>query len=41
VAQHVTPVSLPRPLPVALGGSSARQAVAAGASVFEDDGSGE
>jgi fructose/tagatose bisphosphate aldolase len=41
VAQHVTPVSLPRPLPVALGGSSARQEVAAGASVFEDDGSGE
>jgi fructose/tagatose bisphosphate aldolase len=31
---------LPRPLPVALGGGEA-QAVAAGASVFEDDGSGE
>jgi hypothetical protein len=41
VAQHVTPVSLPRPLPAALGGRGGRQAATAGASVFEDDGSGE
>ena len=32
--------ALPRPLPAALGGGAAK-AVAAGASVFEDDGSGE
>jgi fructose/tagatose bisphosphate aldolase len=40
VERFVTPVPLSRPLPEALGGA-ARQAVAAGASVFEDDGSGE
>lgn len=40
VERHVTPVALPRPLPASLGGADAR-AVTAGASVFEDDGSGE
>jgi hypothetical protein len=40
VDRYVTPVDLPRPLPVALGGGAAT-AVTAGASVFEDDGSGE
>jgi hypothetical protein len=40
VERHVTPVEVPRPLPAALGGAAGR-AVAAGASVFEDDGSGE
>jgi fructose/tagatose bisphosphate aldolase len=40
VERHVTPVAVARPLPVALGGS-ASQSVRAGASVFEDDGSGE
>jgi hypothetical protein len=41
VSRYVTPVSLPRPLPAALGGRGGRQAVTAGPSVFEDDGSGE
>ena len=36
----VRPVPVPRPLPSALGGTEGR-AVTAGASVFEDDGSGE
>ena len=40
VDRYVTPVDLPRPLPAALGGG-ASTAVTAGASVFEDDGSGE
>jgi fructose/tagatose bisphosphate aldolase len=40
VERHVAPVAVPRPLPAALGGS-ASQSVRAGASVFEDDGSGE
>jgi hypothetical protein len=40
VERHVTPVAVPRPLPSALGGSVGA-AVTAGASVFEDDGSGE
>jgi fructose/tagatose bisphosphate aldolase len=40
VERHVRPVEQPRPLPTALGGAAARP-VAAGASVFEDDGSGE
>ncbi len=40
VERHVTPVAVTRPLPAALGGS-ASQSVRAGASVFEDDGSGE
>ncbi len=40
VERYVTPVAVPRPLPEALGGRSAA-AVRAGASVFEDDGSGE
>ena len=40
VERHVTPVEVPRPLPAALGGAAGR-AVAAGAAVFEDDGSGE
>jgi fructose/tagatose bisphosphate aldolase len=40
VERHVTPPVLPRSLPAPLGGS-ARRAVTAGASVFEDDGSGE
>jgi fructose/tagatose bisphosphate aldolase len=40
VDRFVTPPDLPRPLPAALGGA-AQQAVAASASVFEDDGSGE
>ncbi|MGH2427621.1 MAG: class II fructose-bisphosphate aldolase [Candidatus Limnocylindria bacterium] len=40
VERHVTPVRLNRPLPSALGGRR-RAAVSAGASVFEDDGSGE
>ena len=40
VERHVTPVAVARPLPMALGGS-ASQSVRAGASVFEDDGSGE
>jgi fructose/tagatose bisphosphate aldolase len=40
VERHVTPAEVPRPLPAALGGAAGR-AVAAGASVFEDDGSGE
>jgi len=40
VDRWVTPPDLPRPLPAALGGGAGR-AVTAGASVFEDDGSGE
>src|SRR5918999_1190012 len=40
VERHVRPVAIGRPLPAALGGGE-RAAVAAGASVFEDDGSGE
>jgi len=40
VDRFVTPVPLPRPRPELLGGSR-RHAVTAGASVFEDDGSGE
>ena len=40
VERHVRPVAVPRPLPAALGGSDGA-AVTAGASVFEDDGSGE
>jgi fructose/tagatose bisphosphate aldolase len=40
VDRYVTPPDLPRPLPAALGGGEQR-AVVAGASVFEDDGSGE
>ncbi|MGH2444848.1 MAG: class II fructose-bisphosphate aldolase [Candidatus Limnocylindria bacterium] len=40
VDRHVSPVAVPRPLPPALGGAERRR-VTAGASVFEDDGSGE
>jgi fructose/tagatose bisphosphate aldolase len=40
VERHVTPVGVARELPAALGGGAAA-AVTAGASVFEDDGSGE
>jgi fructose-bisphosphate aldolase, class II len=40
VERFITPVAVPRPLPQALGGRSG-MAVSAGASVFEDDGSGE
>ncbi len=40
VDRFVTPVPVPRPLPASLGGTD-RAAVVAGASVFEDDGSGE
>ena len=40
VDRHVSIPDLPRPLPAALGGDAARAAVA-GASAFEDDGSGE
>jgi fructose/tagatose bisphosphate aldolase len=40
VAKHVTRADLPRPRPAALGGTG-REAVTAGAHVFEDDGSGE
>ncbi len=40
VERFVTRVALPRPLPAALGGGAAA-GVTAGASVFEDDGSGE
>jgi fructose/tagatose bisphosphate aldolase len=40
VERHVTPVAVSRPLPAALGGEGSA-AVTAGASVFEDDGSGE
>ncbi|MGH2401571.1 MAG: class II fructose-bisphosphate aldolase [Candidatus Limnocylindria bacterium] len=40
VERFVTPVAVPRPLPAVLGGSRG-VAVTAGASVFEDDGSGE
>ena len=40
VARFVTPVPVSRPLPAALGGEG-RNAVTAGVSVFEDDGSGE
>jgi len=40
VERHVRPVAVPRPLPAALGGG-ATAGVTAGASVFEDDGSGE
>ena len=40
VDRHVTIPDLPRPLPAALGGGE-KPAVTAGASVFEDDGSGE
>jgi len=40
VERYVTPVMVPRPLPASLGGAGAA-AVVAGASVFEDDGSGE
>ncbi len=41
VQKYVTPVPLPRPLPVALGGVGDREAVIAGAHVFEGDTSGE
>jgi fructose/tagatose bisphosphate aldolase len=41
VDRYVTPPDLPRALPPALGGAAAVAAVGAGASVFEDDGSGE
>ena len=40
VERFITPVAVPMPLPAALGGHGAA-AVSAGASVFEDDGSGE
>jgi len=40
VERHVTRVPVPRPLPPSLGGGAAA-GVTAGASVFEDDGSGE
>ena len=40
IDRFVSPPSLPRPLPPALGGL-AREAVQAGAAAFEDDGSGE
>jgi fructose/tagatose bisphosphate aldolase len=40
VDRYVRPVRVARPLPASLGGSGA-EAVTAGASVFEDDGSGE
>ena len=40
VTRYVTPVPVPRPKPASLGGEG-RAAVTAGASVFEDDGSGE
>ncbi len=40
VTRYVTPVTVPRPKPASLGGEG-RAAVTAGASVFEDDGSGE
>jgi fructose/tagatose bisphosphate aldolase len=40
VDRHVTPVPVSRPLPASLGGAADRM-VTAGASVFEDDGSGE
>ena len=40
VDRYVTIPDLPRPLPAALGGGE-REAVVAGASAFEDDGSGE
>jgi fructose/tagatose bisphosphate aldolase len=40
VSRYVTPVPVPRPIPGSLGGAAAA-AVTAGASVFEDDGSGE
>ena len=41
VERFVRPVPVPRPLPAALGGGEAPPRVTAGASVFEDDGSGE
>jgi fructose/tagatose bisphosphate aldolase len=41
VEKYVTPVPLPRPLPVALGGAGGRDTVTAGAHVFEGDTSGE
>ncbi|MCA1588675.1 MAG: hypothetical protein LC744_08525 [Chloroflexi bacterium] len=40
VERYVPAVAVPRPLPSSLGGD-ARRAITAGASVFEDDGSGE
>ena len=40
VERHVSPVAVPRPLPASLGGDERRR-VSAGASVFDDDGSGE
>ncbi len=40
VERFITPVAVPRPLPASLGGRGS-VAVTAGASVFEDDGSGE
>lgn len=40
VSRYITPVAVPRPKPASLGGAAA-EAVRAGASVFEDDGSGE
>jgi fructose/tagatose bisphosphate aldolase len=40
VDRYVTPPDLPRPLPTVFGGEAAR-AMTAGASAFEDDGSGE
>jgi fructose/tagatose bisphosphate aldolase len=41
VERFVTPVAIGRPLPGGLGGAGQRDARTAGASVFEDDGSGE
>jgi fructose/tagatose bisphosphate aldolase len=41
VDRHVRPVAVPVPLPAPLGGRRGGVAVAAGAAVFEDDGSGE
>ncbi|MCA1570586.1 MAG: class II fructose-bisphosphate aldolase [Chloroflexi bacterium] len=40
VERFITPIQVPRPMPPALGGRG-QAAVTAGASVFEDDGSGE
>ena len=40
VERHVSAVPVPRPFPPSLGGD-ARRVIAAGASVFDDDGSGE
>jgi fructose/tagatose bisphosphate aldolase len=40
VSRFISPVAVPRPIPASLGGAAAA-GVTAGASVFEDDGSGE